>query len=224
MGMETFNSTPIPPVENEEEKDESRELLQRDVEKALQEGDIAEGTKILEEVAAKNTELDISGAVSKSLAYCLGSFGVKLEKVSAIIDFAKSHNIFPDVASLMQTELLKRSNSPVHNLENLLDVAEENGVELDLSVLSESVPKVLESLLNYDQVDVDAIIDQVKFCKEHNIPLDLAPVLAHAREQSIKVRDNPDGYASHLSSEDLKKVHNSRILALNEIEGRLGIS
>ncbi len=222
MERETFNTSSVSPVENDTEKNESRELLQVGLEKALQEGDIAQGTKIFEEAVAKSTELDVSDAVSKGLAYCLGSYGVKLEKVSAIIDFAKSHDSLPDVASLMQAELKKRSDSPVHNLDNLLDAAEENGVELDLSVLSEGVSKVVESLLSYDRVDVDMIMDQVLFCKKHNIPLDLAPVLAHAREQSIKVRDNPDGYAADLSSEELKNMHNSRILALNEIEGRLG--
>lgn len=205
--------------ENEEgTKEESLKALQVGFNNALEEGDITECEKVLEEAVSKNLELNVSEAVSKSLASGLKSFGVKLEKVSSIIDFARSHDILPDVASLMQLELEERSSAPVHNLANLLDVAEENGVELDLSVLSEGVPKVVESLLSYEQINTDMIMDQVQFCKRHNIPLDLTSTIINARNKFIEDRDNPGKYALPRKEDPLK------LIDFNNLALKLGIN
>jgi len=228
VGAEEVVETNPETMTGEEREAQVKEFFDK-IKKLLWSGDVATAASLIEEAKEKSIDIDLKSVVDESIRDILVEITTRsYDKIPEVVKVAEQYSVQPDLQSLYQEELNRRSqkNNP-EDLQVFMDTAEEQGVEVNLDTervakdhrdfIAGNLRGIIDGRGNTNQLAINNVFIAIDFAKKHGIDLGDVKELVVRRKEEIKQLKSENERVGYEYHDNL----NEQILELNLLMAKL---
>lgn len=218
-----------PETMTEQEREAQVKEFSDRIEKLLWSGDTATAASLIEEAKEKSVDIDLKSVVDESIRNILVETTTRTYgKIPEVVKVAEQYSVQPDLQTLYQEELNKRSQkSNPEDLQVFMDTAEEQGIEVNLDVervakdhrdfIAGNLRGIIDGRGITDQLAINNVFIAIDFAKKHGVDLgDVKDLVVRRKEEikQLKSENERVGFEYH-------DYLNEQILELNLLMAKL---